>query len=93
MPYFDTDGTRLYYQDWGAGRPIVFVHGWAFGGSWEKNTIAAPGIRVVMTHALPFFPAMAVYAALVRDGNDEYVELLDIVVDRDYFNLIEDDPS
>jgi hypothetical protein len=67
----------------------------AFGRNWEKNTIAEPGtgIRVVMTHALPFFPAMTVYAVLVvdEDGSD-YVELLDIVVDHDYFNMIEDDP-
>ena len=22
------DGTRLYYKDWGEGRPVVLVHGW-----------------------------------------------------------------
>ena len=64
----------------------------AFGDNFEGNAEAAPGIRVVMTHALPFFPAMAVYAAVIVDGPSEWVELLDITVDDEYFRLIDDDP-
>src|SRR5262245_458961 len=38
MPYCTADGARLYYEEAGAGTPIVFVH--EFSGdlwSWEKQ--------------------------------------------------------
>jgi pimeloyl-ACP methyl ester carboxylesterase len=38
MPYVDSDGARLYYEEAGSGTPIVFVH--EFSGdlwSWEKQ--------------------------------------------------------
>jgi len=39
-----TDGTELYYEDLGAGRPIVFVHG---GGAthalWEQQVVGLAG--------------------------------------------------
>jgi pimeloyl-ACP methyl ester carboxylesterase len=35
MPYASTDdGVRLYYEEAGAGTPIVFVH--EFGGNWQS---------------------------------------------------------
>ena len=33
MPYAKaTDGTRLYYKDWGEGEPVVLLHGWPLSG-------------------------------------------------------------
>ena len=30
------DRTKLFYKDWGNGKPVVFVHGWALGADmWE----------------------------------------------------------
>jgi non-heme chloroperoxidase len=25
MPYFENDDVRLFYKDWGTGRPVVFL--------------------------------------------------------------------
>lgn len=41
---------QLYYEDYGAGRPVVLIHGWPLSGrSWEKQTAALleAGFRVV----------------------------------------------
>lgn len=40
----------LYYEDYGAGPPVVLIHGWSLSGaSWEKQTAAllAAGHRVI----------------------------------------------
>jgi non-heme chloroperoxidase len=44
------DGTRLYYKDWGAGRPVVFSHGWPLSSdSWESQMLylAQRGYRCI----------------------------------------------
>ena len=44
------DGTRIFYKDWGAGRPIVFSHGWPLSAdAWDAQLLfmAAQGYRVV----------------------------------------------
>jgi non-heme chloroperoxidase len=44
------DGTCLFYQDWGTGKPVVFVHGWGLGAAmWEYQTIALSdrGLRCI----------------------------------------------
>ena len=41
---------ELYYEDLGAGPPVVLIHGWPLSGvSWEKQTTAllAAGHRVI----------------------------------------------
>ena len=44
------DGTRIYYKDWGAGRPVVFSHGWPLDAdAWESQMIflAQNGYRTI----------------------------------------------
>lgn len=51
MPTFNgADGTRLYYKDWGAGRPIVFSHGWPLSSdAWDEQmfALASNGYRCI----------------------------------------------
>ena len=45
-----TDGTNLYYKDWGSGQPIVFSHGWPLSSdAWEDQMmfLASNGYRVI----------------------------------------------
>lgn len=42
MGYITTnDGTKLYLKDWGAGRPVVLIHGWPLSAdSWDDQALA-----------------------------------------------------
>ncbi|WP_327153164.1 alpha/beta hydrolase [Streptomyces tubercidicus] len=45
-----TDGTEIFYKDWGTGRPVVFSHGWPLNADvWDDqmNLVAAHGYRAV----------------------------------------------
>ncbi|GAA3768114.1 alpha/beta hydrolase [Plantactinospora mayteni] len=44
------DGTRIFFKDWGAGRPVVLSHGWPLNSdSWEAQQLflAGCGYRVI----------------------------------------------
>ena len=44
------DGTRLFYNDWGTGAPVILIHGWPLDHSmWAHQAIflAEAGFRVI----------------------------------------------
>ena len=52
MPYATAkDGTRLYYKDWGSGRPVVLIHGWPLSGDTFDDAavaLAENGFRAIV---------------------------------------------
>ncbi|GAA1615321.1 alpha/beta fold hydrolase [Actinoplanes couchii] len=45
-----SDGTQIYFKDWGTGRPVVLSHGWPLNSdSWEAQQLflASNGYRVI----------------------------------------------
>ncbi len=51
MPFIRTnDGTSLFYNDWGQGRPVVLIHGWPLDSDmWSDQAVflAEHGLRVI----------------------------------------------
>jgi non-heme chloroperoxidase len=51
FPYIQTgDRTSLFYKEWGTGRPVVFVHGWALNADmWQYQMLplSARGLRCI----------------------------------------------
>jgi non-heme chloroperoxidase len=51
MPYITTsDGTDIFYKDWGSGQPIVFSHGWPLSSDdWDAQLMffLRHGYRVI----------------------------------------------
>ena len=44
------DGAQLYYKDWGAGTPVIFVHGWPLNADmWDYQLahLGAHGLRCI----------------------------------------------
>ena len=52
MPYATAkDGTKLYYKDWGKGRPVVLLHGWPLNGDTFDDVavaLADQGLRSII---------------------------------------------
>lgn len=45
-----TDGTSIYFKDWGKGKPVLFSHGWPLDADmWDSqlNFLAENGYRVI----------------------------------------------
>jgi non-heme chloroperoxidase len=45
-----TDGTQIFYKDWGSGQPIVFSHGWPLSSDdWDTQMLffVQQGYRVI----------------------------------------------
>jgi pimeloyl-ACP methyl ester carboxylesterase len=45
-----TDGTQIYFKDWGSGPPVVFSHGWPLcADAWESQIffLASHGYRCI----------------------------------------------
>ena len=45
-----TDGTEIFFKDWGSGQPIVFSHGWPLSGDdWDTQMLffLRHGYRVI----------------------------------------------
>ena len=52
MPNFieTRDGTRLFYRDWGTGKPILFVHAWALPSDmwgYQMAPLSERGLRCI----------------------------------------------
>lgn len=48
MKFKTRDGTHLFYEDTGAGKPLVLIHGWPLNSAmWEYqlNELPERGIR------------------------------------------------
>jgi pimeloyl-ACP methyl ester carboxylesterase len=51
--YFDSNGVSIHYREWGAGTPVVLIHGFALNASrWEAagvpEKLAAAGYRALV---------------------------------------------
>jgi hypothetical protein len=44
-PVTTSDGTEIFYKDWGSGQPIVFSHGWPLSADDWDNAVSRSGLQ------------------------------------------------
>ena len=40
------DGAKIFYKDWGHGRPIVFLHGWPLTADIRQDLRSGKGLPI-----------------------------------------------
>lgn len=80
-----TDGTQIYFKDWGTGEPLVFSHGWPLSSdSWEAQMLflASSGYRCIAHdrrgHGRSSQPWDGNDMDTYADDLSELIELLDL---------------
>jgi pimeloyl-ACP methyl ester carboxylesterase len=57
MPYLNTtDGTALFFRDWGTGDPVVFVHGWGLNSDMWEYQLPIDECRLVVYENASHWP-------------------------------------
>jgi len=41
-----TDGTQIYYRDWGSGQPVVLSHGWPLSSNASAKLVKNSTLRI-----------------------------------------------
>ncbi len=85
MAYFDSNGVRIYYQEFGTGDPVMLVHGFASNadGNWGQAqwfSFLAPHFRVIALDCRGHGKSDKPHDPAAYDGEimgDDVIRLLD----------------
>lgn len=79
------DGVELFYREWGAGRPVVFVHSWALSTSmwtYQEAFLSDRGMRCISYdrrgHGRSDIPAYGYHMDTLADDLAAVIERLDL---------------